>query len=180
MVLLLCVDLYLHIGRQTEHYREEERFLKNRTFFLSGIYVAIAKKISNMKKRIFIIVASVLMLLVGVLRGIGGFFLLINGNKIDVYPPITATDLVSRLCGIGLIIVLVIFFIASFKLLKNSNPRGWNLAWIGIFIFLFGGLLNGYLLFGNPFVQDQIINFGASILIALNLLIGRKSLIPIK
>jgi hypothetical protein len=129
-----------------------------------------------MKRRIYITMASVLMILVGILRGIGGIILLINGNNLDVEPKIMASDLISRICGIELITLFFIFLVASLKLLKNKSLSGWNLAWIGLFIFIFGGLINGYLLFGTPFVQDQIINFVASILIATCLIFGKKSL----
>jgi hypothetical protein len=50
------------------------------------------------------------------------------------------------------------------------------LSWIGIAVFLVGRLVNGYLMFGNPFVEDQIINFCASILVAISLLLGKKAL----
>src|SRR5690606_28407080 len=102
-----------------------------------------------MKLRIFIVIASVIMILVGLLRGIGGILLLINGNNIDVAPPVSANSLVSRLCGIGLLIVFLTFSISAFYLLKYKCKNGWMLAWIGIAIFLLGGLINGYLLFGT-------------------------------
>ena len=129
-----------------------------------------------MNRRIYIIIASILMLLVGLLRGTGGILLLLNGNNLEVEPSIVASDLTARICGTGLILLFVIFAVSSFRLLKNKSLSGWKLGWIGIFAFILGGLLNGYLLFGTPFVQDQVINIGASILIGGSLLIGKKSL----
>ena len=132
-------------------------------------------KILHVKKRTFIIIASVVMLLIGILRGKGGILLLINGNQVALDPPIMAGSLVARCCGAGLIAVLVVFVVSAFKLLKHNSLSGWNLSWIGMVIFLLGGLLNGFLLFGNPFVQDQVINFGASAIILLCLLAGRPA-----
>ncbi|MDD4698236.1 MAG: hypothetical protein PHR52_11955, partial [Fermentimonas sp.] len=69
-----------------------------------------------------------------------------------------------------------LFIIAPSKLFKHKSRSGWNLSWIGIAVFLVGRLVNGYLMFGNPFVEDQIINFCASILVAISLLLGKKAL----
>ncbi len=129
-----------------------------------------------MNKKKFLIIAAILMIIVGLLRGLGGLLLIINGNNLQVEPPISASDLVSKLCGLGLIFVTLLFVYSSFLLLKYKNKKGWTLGWIAIIIFIAGGIINGYLLFGNPFVQDQIINVTASILIGINLLLGKKSL----
>lgn len=129
-----------------------------------------------MKKNIFIIIASILMILIGVLRGFGGLLLALKGNSIPVEPRIIASNLISNLCGIGLIIVCLLFVYSAYLLLTRKYSQGFRLSWIAIGLFLIGGIVNGYLLFKNPFVQDQIINFSASILIGIFLLIGKKRL----
>lgn len=128
-----------------------------------------------MNKKAFLIIAAVLMTLVGLLRGVGGAILLFQGNKVAVEPPIMSSDMVARLCGVGLLLVMTLLLVASYKLLKHKSRSGWNLSWIGIAVFLIGGIINGYLMFGNPFVEDQIINFSASLLVAASLLLGKKT-----
>ena len=127
-----------------------------------------------MKSRVFIIIAAVLMLLAGVLRGTGGVLLLLNGNNIDVDPPITASSTVARICGLDLIFIYNNFLTSAVHLFKNKKI-GWVLSWFGLIYFIIGGLVNGYLLFNTPFVQDQIINYSASAVIAAFLVLGRKS-----
>lgn len=129
-----------------------------------------------MNRKVFLIIAAVLMALAGILRGIGGIILIMQGNKVGVEPPIISADMVARLCGIGLVIVMSLFLYAAYLLVKHKSYSGWKLSWIAIAVFLAGGIINGYLMFGNPFVQDQIINFSASILIALSLILGKKAL----
>ncbi len=129
-----------------------------------------------MKGKVYFIIASVLMALVGLLRGTGGILLLLQGNKVAVEPPIASSDIVAKLCGVGLIVVMLILLYAAYTLSKKRSYFSWKLSWIGIVIFLLGGLINGFLMFGNPFVQDQIINFSASILIALFLILGKKGI----
>ncbi len=129
-----------------------------------------------MKGKMHFIIASILMVLVGLLRGTGGVFLLLQGNKVAVDPPIASSDFIARLCGVGLIAVMLIFVYAAYTLVKHRSYTAWKLCWIGIVIFLLGGLINGFLMFGNPFVQDQIINFSASFLIALFLILGKKGI----
>jgi len=73
-------------------------------------------------------------------------------------------------------LVFILFLFAATLLLRRKSAKGFSWSWIAIILFLAGGLVNGYLLFDNPFVQDQIINFSASILIAILLLIGKKQL----
>lgn len=129
-----------------------------------------------MKRSVWFVLAAALMFLVGILRGIGGVFLLLHGNKVAVDPPVQASNTVALLCGAGLIMVLILFAVSAYLLLQRNWPKGWNLSWIAMLIFLAGGILNGYLLFGNPFVQDQIINFTACILISVFLLVGKRTI----
>ena len=129
-----------------------------------------------MKKNIYIVIASILMILTGILRGSGGVLLILKGNTVPVEPPIIASNLISKLCGIGLIIVCFLFVYSAYLLLNRKYIKGFKLSWIAIGLFLIGGIVNGYLLFKNPFVQDQIINFSASILIGILLLIGKNNL----
>lgn len=129
-----------------------------------------------MKPRVYLKVAAAIMLIVGLLRGFGGILLLMKGNNLAVEPAIQASNLISRICGAGLIILMIIFSYAAILLFRNKNNRGITMAWLGIGVFLVGGILNGYLLFGNPFVQDQIINIVSSLIIGVLLFLGKKSL----
>lgn len=71
---------------------------------------------------------------------------------------------------------MLFFLCSAYMLLRHRNYFGWKLSWLSIGIFLVGGIVNGYLMFDNPFVQDQIINFSTSILVGLSLILGKRAL----
>lgn len=123
----------------------------------------------------YFIIASILMIFIGLVRGIGGFLLILHGNSVDAGPRITASECQTLLLGIGLIIVFILFLTSAFLLIIQKSKIGWILSWIAIAIFLLGGIINGFVLFGKPNIQGQIINVLASVLIGINLILGKVS-----
>ncbi len=127
-------------------------------------------------KKTWLVIASILMILVGILRGYGGFLLIIRGKMLTTGLEISASGNQTIIAGSGLIIVLILFLISAFFLLKDQSKTGWNTGWFAITFFILDGLLNGYLLFGAPRIQGQLINVIAGILIGISLILGRKAL----
>ena len=127
-------------------------------------------------KKTWLIVASILMILVGIFRGTGGFLLILRGNRVNTGLEISASGNQIIFAGTGLIIVMILFLISAYFLLKDQIKTGWNTGWIAIIFFILDGLLNGYLLFGAPRFQGQLINLIAAILIGTSLILGKKAL----
>ena len=51
-------------------------------------------------------------------------------------------------------------------------------CWISLGLFLVGGLINGFLLFGHPLGSGQLINWGVSFVIGLCLVLGKDDVHP--
>ena len=51
-------------------------------------------------------------------------------------------------------------------------------CWISLGLFLVGGLINGFLLFGHPLGSGQLINWGVSFVIGLCLVLGKDAVHP--
>ena len=103
-----------------------------------------------MKKKYWLIIATIIMILVGILRSIGGITLLIKGNQLDTGIPIIASETQIYIVALGLLIIGVLFVLAAIKLLGNYSKKNWITCWIVLLLFILGGLLNGFLLFGQP------------------------------
>ena len=127
-------------------------------------------------KKVHLLIASFLMIMVAILRGAGGFLLILRGNTINTGHAISASNNQALKVGIGLIIVLILFGISAFLLLRNQSKIGWILSWIATIIFIVGGLINGFILFDKPKFQGQFINIIFGILIGINLILGKKEL----
>jgi hypothetical protein len=116
------------------------------------------------------------MIIVGLIRGIGGFLLIHNGNSVIEGPSHLLPVRMFTLMGIGLIIVLIFFAAAAFFILSKKSKTGWVLSWVAIAIFLLDGIINGYILFGGPKFQGQLINIIASLLIIIPLILAKVPL----
>jgi uncharacterized membrane protein YfcA len=112
------------------------------------------------------------MLVVGLLRGIGGLFSLTKGVETVVNPNIAAWK--TTVASTGLLAVALFLIVSACLLFVRRNKTAWILSWISVGLFIIGGVVNGFLLFGKPQIDGQIINWSVSILIGLFLLLGRK------
>jgi hypothetical protein len=113
------------------------------------------------------------MIIVGLIRGIGGYLMIHGGNKVIEDPADILPTRLFTLMGTGLIIVFIIFSIAAYLNLSQKNKIGWILSWIAIVAFLIDGVFNGFILFGKPKFQGQLINIIASLLIAIPLILSK-------
>jgi hypothetical protein len=128
-----------------------------------------------MKNR-YLITASIIMIFVGILRGIGGILLILNGNNVNAGQAISASKSEAQLLGIGLIVVFLLFLVAAFLIFNRKNRIGLIISWIAVAAFLSGGIINGFVLFSKPIVQGQIFNLIAALIIAVNLILGKVSI----
>jgi hypothetical protein len=133
-------------------------------------------KRNYMKKKHFLIIAAIIMIIIGALRAIGGIALLIKGNQLDTGIPIKASETQIYIVVIGLLIIAVLLVFGAINLIRNYSKRSWIFCWISSIIFIAGGLLNGILLFGQPLDKGQKINLLAVILVGLFLFLGKSGL----
>lgn len=127
-------------------------------------------------KRYFLYLAADLMIFVGIFRGIGGVSLLLKGTSVKSNVSISATGSQTLLVGIGLVVVLLFMIAAGVLLMKRRSYKWWIVSWIATAFFLIDGVINGFILFGAPSFQGQIINLVAAMLIFISLVIGKKDL----
>ena len=114
------------------------------------------------------------MFLVGLIRGIGGFFTLTKGIETVVSKNIESWKITAA--SISLLTVAILLISSACLLIIKRNKTAWMFSWISVCLFIIGGLINGFLLFGKPQIDGQIVNWGISILIGLFLISGKKSL----
>ena len=129
-----------------------------------------------MKRNVFLSFASILMLVIGLLRGFGGIALLLMGSGLETNMPVIANDVETKLVSIGLLFVCVLLIYSAINLLRKYTLMRWNLCFFSLLLFLSDGVLNGFLLFGHPIDQGQIINIVAVIIVSIFLLTGKPAI----
>mgnify|MGYP003412441397 FL=1 len=118
-------------------------------------------------------IASVLIFLLGVIRGIGGVIDLINDTDIMVGTNISI--IVLALLTIILIFLSAAAIITAIGVFEQDE----KFIFIGMAlsaVFIFYSILKGYILFGNTISDAAIINIFAGCIIISLLTIGKKSL----
>jgi hypothetical protein len=112
--------------------------------------------------RFRLLLASILLLLLGLARGAGGLVLLRQGS------PAVDSNRISQqtvsLLGFGLLLIALGAIVASVGIMRR-RVWGWRLGMIVPVIFVLDGALNGFLLFGKPGDRGTIINVVAALLI---------------
>ncbi len=117
------------------------------------------------------IAGGVLMLLLGLARAAGGLVLLVEGGAAD--PNIHSSGPAVTLVGISLVLIGTILAAAAVGVLRGSRP----FRLIGIFstvIFVIGGAINGYVLYGRPGDRGTLVNLVVAAIILGTLLPGAK------
>lgn len=127
-------------------------------------------------KKYWLTIASFLMILTGLLRGLGGLALLTEGNSLDLGLPLVATPEQMKMAAYSLLGVCLLLVLSGVSLTIRRIRMNWTLSWISVILFLTGGILNGILLFGHPQASGQLVNFGISAVIAIGLILGKDSL----
>lgn len=126
-------------------------------------------------KKYWLTFASVLMILVGLLRGMGGVTLLKQGDKLELGLPITGTPGELKAAGISLVVVCCLLVISAIMLTIRRYVQNYAFCWISLFLFLIGGIVNGYLIFGHPLAGGQAMNWGISFVIGVFLVLGKDA-----
>ena len=126
-----------------------------------------------MNRKIYLYMAGSLMIIVGLLRGFGGFLSLTNGVETVNENTVTWKTTVA---GSGLLLVALLLIVSACLLFIKRNKTAWIVSWISICLFIIGGLVNGFLLFGKPQIDGQIINWSICVLTGSLLLFGKKAI----
>lgn len=134
------------------------------------------KKLITMKRKILLIIASILMIVIGLLRGFGGIALFLKSSGLETNIPIIANDMQIKLVSSGLLLVCVLLIYSAINLLRKYSLKSWNLCIIALLLFLSGGVLNGFLLFGHPIDKGQVINIVAVIIVSIFLFTGKPAI----
>ncbi len=129
-----------------------------------------------MKRKYWLIASAIFLILIGVLRASGGLALLMKGKQLETGVPIVASDFQIIIVAIGLLMIGVLLVLAAISLIRKYSFNIWLSCWLVLILFLLDGLLNGYLLFGQPLDQGQRINIIAVILIGILLFLGKPGL----
>ena len=117
--------------------------------------------------------AAVLLVLLGLARGGGGIALLTGGAGTLVAGPRRA----AVLMGCGLAFVALLAGAAAVELWRLQR-RSIALTAAALLIFVTGGLLNGYLMFGAPRPAGILLNVGYSAVVGALVFAGRDALLP--
>lgn len=126
-------------------------------------------------KKYWLAIASFLMIIAGLLRGIGGLSLL-GETAPETEIPIIASPGEITIAAYCLLIVCVLFIASGLSLTVRRTRVNWILSWGSIVLFLAGGVINGFLLFGHPLGTGQIINIVVSCLIGVCLIMGKDNI----
>lgn len=129
-------------------------------------------------KKYWLAFASFLMIVVGLLRGMGGVTLLTNGDKLQLELPIVASPLELKIAAYSLFAVCCLLVVSAVCLTIRRSVKNYAFCWISLLLFLAGGMINGFLLFGHPLGSGQLINWGISLLIGLFLVLGKEAIKP--
>ena len=129
-------------------------------------------------KKYWLAFASVLMIVVGLIRGKWGVDLLIDGDKLALMDPITASAGTLKTAGIFLIIICVMLVSSGLILTVRRFVNIYIYCWISLGCFLVYGFINGFMLFGHPLAGTQFIDLGICIVTGLFLVLGKDSIKP--
>lgn len=119
-------------------------------------------------------IASLLMIIVGLLRGMGGLALLTDRESLDLDLPLTASPGEADAAAYSLLVVCFLLVLSGLSLTIRRVRLTWLLSWVSILLFLIGGAVNGFLLFGHPLATGQWINLGICCVIGTCLFIGKE------
>lgn len=126
-------------------------------------------------KKYWLTFASVLMIVIGLLRGMGGLTLLTSSEKPELDTPITGSPTELKMAAYSLLIVCFLLIISAVCITIRKSVRNYAFCWVSLLLFLAGGMLNGFLLFGHLQGSGQLINWGLSILIGIFLVLGKDT-----
>jgi membrane-bound acyltransferase YfiQ involved in biofilm formation len=125
------------------------------------------------KKCKLLCVASALMFVFGIVRGIGGIVNLLNDEHSLAFFSSSATLLV--LLVVGFILLSAATFIIAIAIFEH-NKKYLSAGIILTLLFVFNGVVQGYFSTGKPLDQGTIENIFAAVLIISLLMLGKRNL----
>lgn len=125
-------------------------------------------------KKYALTIASFLMIIIGLLRGMGGLALLADRENLDLSLPLTASPAEADAAAYSLLVVCGLLVASGLSLTVRRIRATWRLSWASVLLFLIGGAVNGFLLFGHPLSSGQILNLAISCMIGACLFIGKE------
>lgn len=125
-------------------------------------------------KKYALTIASFLMIIVGLLRGMGGVALLTDRENLDLGLPLTASPTEADAAAYSLLVVCFLLVVSGLWLTIRRIRVTWWLSWISVLLFLIGGAVNGFLLFGHPLSAGQMLNLAISCVIGACLFMGKE------
>ena len=128
-----------------------------------------------MSARVILSLGAVLMLLLGLARGLGGLLLLIQGSATD--PNISATANAVSIVGTILLLLGTALVVAAIGVWRRIR-RFWLFGIVCTILFVVDGAINGYMLYGRPGQGGTLVNVTVAVLILVCLHLGRSALRP--
>ena len=113
------------------------------------------------------------MVLLGLVRGIGGFVLLTHGSAAD--PGIRATETATWIVGVMLLLVSLSLIVAGVGVSLRRRAL-WVVGLACTVAFVIDGAINGWALYGRPGAGGTIANAIVALIILACLLAGRPAL----
>jgi hypothetical protein len=126
-----------------------------------------------MKKRGFLTAGGILMILLGLVRGVGGLMLVMRGSALD--RAIHATGPVVVVLGAVLMILGAGLIVTGVGVIRR-RPTFWLAGILFTVAFLIDGAINGTVLYGRPGAGGTFANAVVAILILACVLAGRRAL----
>ena len=124
------------------------------------------------KFKTFRITAAVLILILGIIRGVGCITLFSGAASAEIANVLQSNVLTAGIC---LAIVAILLIVSSIFLLYRKNRFAYTLSFVSIALFLILGLTNSFLLFGKPFLTDQLVWWSIAIVIIVLLTMSKKT-----
>ncbi len=129
-----------------------------------------------MKRKYRLIIASVLMIIAGLIKAFDGLALLIKGNQFDPDFAIIASEKQIIIAAFGLLTVSLLLYASAIYLMRTLTKRSYLFSWIVLLLFILDGVTNGYLLFGQLLYSGQLLNIILFLLSGLFLFLGKSTL----
>ena len=127
-------------------------------------------------KKYWLAFASVIMIVVGLIRGKIGVDLLIDSDNLSALEPVQGSPAELKIAGICLIIVCLLLISSGIILTIKRYVANYVYCWISLLVFLVYGFINSFLVFGMLFVPGQLIDLGISFVVGLFLVLGKDSI----
>jgi hypothetical protein len=117
--------------------------------------------------------AAVIMILLGVVRGLGGALLVARGRGVD--SSISSSAGAAMAVSVGLLIVGALEIVCGIGVLRRCRSW-WRLGMLATALFIVGGLINGTVLYGHPGAGGTTANVAVAAVIVVLLVAGRGGL----